>query len=160
MLSAETALVRAAHPADAPNIAGVIAAAFEPYRAWLRPASGALSETTGTIAGRLREGHGLVAEAGGRIVGCILIVPKSPAELYVGRLAVLPEWQGRGIASGLMGAAEDLARSQGFAFMSLGVRLALPASRGLFERLGFRFLREERHPGFSEPTYISMRKEL
>src|SRR5687768_983095 len=80
MLSGETVLLRAAHSADAPAIAGVIAAAFEPYRGWLRPASGALSETTETIAERLREGHALVAEAGGRIVGCILIVAKSPAE--------------------------------------------------------------------------------
>jgi ribosomal protein S18 acetylase RimI-like enzyme len=98
--------------------------------------------------------------ARGRVVGCILTVPRSAAELYVGRLAVLPEWQGRGIASRLMGAAEEMARSKGYACMSLNVRIALAGNRALFEKLGFRFKSEERHPGFSEPTFISMRKEL
>ena len=159
MLAPDVLSIRAARPADAAELAQVILAAFEPYRAWLKPTPGALSESTETIARRLAEGQGFVA-ARGRVVGCILTVPRSAAELYVGRLAVLPEWQGRGIASRLMGAAEEMARSKGYACMSLNVRIALAGNRALFEKLGFRFKSEERHPGFSEPTFISMRKEL
>jgi predicted N-acetyltransferase YhbS len=159
MLAPDVLSIRAAGAADAAELAQVILAAFEPYRAWLKPTPGALSESSDTIARRLAEGQGFVAVKG-RVVGCILTVPRSATELYVGRLAVLPEWQGGGIASRLMGAAEEMARSQGFRCMSLGVRIALPANRALFERLGFRFHSEERHPGFCEPTFISMRKDL
>ena len=152
--------IRAADLADAPAIAAVIRAAFEPYRGRLQPTPSALSETPETIAARLAKGRGFVAEASGRIVACILTVANSAEELYVGRLAVDPEWQGRGIATRLMAVAEEMAGKNGFAFLSLGVRLALTGNRALFEKLGFRFHSEERHPGFTEPTYIFMRKEL
>ena len=160
MLASGVLSIRAAQLADAPAIAAVIRAAFEPYRGRLQPTPSALSETAETIAARLAKGRGFVAEGGGRIVACILTVANSAEELYVGRLAVHPEWQGRGIATRLMAAAEEMARKDGFAFLALGVRLALTDNRALFEKLGFRFHSAERHPGFSEPTYIFMRKEL
>ena len=152
--------IRAADLADAPGIAAVIRAAFEPYRGRLQPTPSALSETPETIAARLAKGRGFVAEASGRIVDCILTVANSAEDLYVGRLAVDPEWQGHGLGTRLMGVVEEMARAQGFRRMSLGVRLALTGNRALFEKLGFRLHSEERHPGFAEPTYIFMHKEL
>jgi predicted N-acetyltransferase YhbS len=152
--------IRAARLADAPAIADVIRAAFEPYRGRLTPVPSALSETAATIAERLARGDGFLAEAGGRVVACILTAANSAEELSVGRLAVHPQWQGRGLGTRLMAVAEQMARGAGFRRMSLGVRLALTHNRALFEKLGFRFHSAERHPGFSEPTYIFMRKEL
>ena len=160
MLSGETVLLRAAHPADAPAIADAIRAAFEPYRGRLTPTPSALSETAGSIGARLGAGQGFVAEAAERIVGCVLTQFSSPTDLYVGRLAVVPDRQRLGVARQLMQRAEGFARAQGCTAMSLGVRIALKENIAFFERLGFRFHSAERHPGFSEPTYISMRKEL
>jgi predicted N-acetyltransferase YhbS len=157
---AASASIRPAQSGDAVEIAEVIREAFEPYRGRLQPAPSALSETAETIAARLAKGRGFVAEAEGRIVGCVLTVANGTETLYVGRLAVHPAWQGRGLATNLMAAAEEMGRKDGFAVLSLGVRLALTGNRALFEKLGFRFASEERHPGFTEPTYIFMRKDL
>jgi predicted N-acetyltransferase YhbS len=152
--------IRAAQSADALAVAAVIGRAFEAYRCRLRPTPDVLSETAHSIAARLAAGQGFVAEAGGRVVACILTVANSAEELYVGRLAVHPAWQGCGLGTRLMEGAEQMARGGGFRRMSLGVRLALTHNRALFEKLGFRFHSAERHPGFAEPTYIFMRKEL
>jgi predicted N-acetyltransferase YhbS len=160
MPAAAAVSIRAAELADAPAIARVIAAAFEPYRCRLTPTPSALSETAESVRARFKAGQGFVAEAGEQIVGCILTSLDSANDLYVGRLAVLPERQGRGLARRLMERAEAFAREQGCTSMSLGVRIALKDNIAFFERFGFRFVSEERHPGFSEPTYISMRKEL
>ena len=152
--------IRSAEAADAEAIAAVIRAAFEPYRGRLQPSPSALCETAEGVDTRLAAGHGLAADAGGRIVGCVLVTLKDPGELYVGRLAVLPEWQGRGLGGRLMHATQTFARERGCTAMSLGVRIALTGNIAFFERLGFRFLKEERHPGYAEPTFISMVKPL
>ena len=152
--------VRPAQAVDAAAISAVIRCAFDAYRGRLQPTPSALSETEETIADRLAKGQGFVADASGRTVACILTVANSAEELYVGRLAVHPEWQGHGLGTRLMGVVEEMARAQGFRRMSLGVRLALTGNRALFEKLGFRLHSEERHPGFTEPTYIFMHKEL
>ena len=152
--------IRAAELADAAAIAEAIRAAFEPYRGRLRPTPSALSETTESIRARIGAGQGFVADAGQRIVGCVMTQLNGPADLYVGRLAVVPEWQGRGLARRLMERAEAFARARGCTQMSLGVRIALKENIAFFERLSFRLVSEERHPGFTQPTYISMRKDL
>jgi predicted N-acetyltransferase YhbS len=152
--------IRAAESADAFAIAAVIRAAFEPYRDRLVPTPSALSETAESIGVRLGAGQGFMAEAERRIVGCVLMQLNSPDDLYVGRLAVIPELQGRGLARRLMERAEAFARADGCTQMSLGVRIALTGNIAFFERCGFRFVSAERHPGFIEPTYILMRKEL
>jgi ribosomal protein S18 acetylase RimI-like enzyme len=160
-MTAETLVsIRPAQAADAEAIAVVILSAFEPYRGRIEPTPSALSETGESIGRRLASGVGFVAETRDRVIGCVLATFNGPGELYIGRLAVLPEWRRRGLARRLMARAEELARERGCAAMSLGVRIALRENIAFFERLGFRFAREERHPGYAQPTYISMAKPL
>jgi predicted N-acetyltransferase YhbS len=160
-VTAETPVsIRPAEAADAEAIAALILSAFEPYRGRIHPTPSALSETGESIGKRLATGLGFVAETRERMIGCVLTTFNSPGELYVGRLAVVPQWRRRGLARRLMARAEELARERGCAAMSLGVRIALGENIAFFERLGFRFVREERHPGYSQPTYISMAKPL
>jgi ribosomal protein S18 acetylase RimI-like enzyme len=52
--------------------------------------------------------------------------------------AVVTALQGRGIGTGLIRAAEELARDRGFGVVQLGVEDWNPASRRLYERLGYR----------------------
>ena len=140
-------------------MAELIHMAFEEYRGRLDPESGALDETTETIAAAFADHTVIVAEAGGRLVGCVLATPQHDA-IYLGRFAVHPHYRRHGIASRLLAEAERLARASGAAALTLGVRIALPDNFRFFAERGFRETGREAHPGFDHPTSINMTKRL
>jgi ribosomal protein S18 acetylase RimI-like enzyme len=61
-------------------------------------------------------------------------------EFYLSNLAILPEWQGRGIGASLLKYADELARAAGLEKCSLMVTFDNPARR-LYERTGYRIVR-------------------
>jgi hypothetical protein len=84
------------------------------------------------------------------IAGCVFYRSAEAAgEIYLGRLAVLPEHQ-----------RSAYWRTAGARALVLNVRIALPGNRAVFERLGFRAVGEGRHSGFDQPTFTVMRKEI
>jgi predicted N-acetyltransferase YhbS len=154
-------LIRSAAPADAEAIATVLRRAFAPYEGRLQPQAGALRESEETIRVKLATEQALVAETPDGIAGCVFYRPADePGAIYLGRLAVLPKRQGLGIARRLMMRLEEAARDAGAAALILNVRIALPANRALFERLGFHGIGDGRHPGHQQPTFTIMRKRL
>jgi ribosomal protein S18 acetylase RimI-like enzyme len=156
----DTLVLRAADAADASAIAAVIAAAFAQYRGKLVPESNPFRETPEAIADQLATGSGaIVAERNGIVIGCVMTEPLD-GDLYFGRLAVLPEARGLGIAKRLIAAVEDDARRRGLSGVRLGVRIALPDNQRLFQALGYREISREAHPGFDHPTSITLRKAL
>jgi ribosomal protein S18 acetylase RimI-like enzyme len=153
-------VLRPAIVGDAASVAATIAAAFEQYRGKLEPESGAFGETAKGIAGELRRGAGaIVAERNGRVVGCVM-TKLLEGDLYFGRLAVLPEARGTGVAKRLIEAVEADARSRGLPGVRLGVRVVLTANQDLFASMGYLETSRESHPGFDYPTSINMRKSL
>ncbi len=140
-------------------IAELIRAAFGEYRGKLEPESGALSETAETIAAAFANHVVIVAEADDRLVGCVFAT-RHGDDLYLGRLAVHPQFRRHEIACRLLGAAERHARATGAAALTLGVRIALPANFRYFAARGFREVGREAHPGFDHPTSINMAKRL
>lgn len=56
---------------------------------------------------------------------------------HIADLVVAPAARGRGVGEALMAAAEQWARSGGYAMLSLNVFLTNTPARGLYERLGF-----------------------
>jgi predicted N-acetyltransferase YhbS len=156
----DTLVLRAATAADAAAIAATIAASFEQYRGRLEPESGAFGETTDGIAAELaHEAGAILAERNGRIIGCVM-VKLIDDDLYFGRLSVVPEARGQGIAHRLLEAVEDEARRRELAGIRLGVRIVLVENQQLFSSLGYVEISRAAHEGFDHPTSINMRKAL
>ena len=152
--------VRPATLEDAATLAATITAAFEQYRGRLVPESGAFGETADNIVRQLKAGAGaLIAERNGRVLACVM-TEMQEGDLYFGRLAVLPQARGLGLAKRLVGAVEEEARRRGLPGVRLGVRVVLTDNQRLFNSLGYIETSREPHPGFDYPTSINMRKAL
>lgn len=93
------------------------------------------------------------------IVGCIFADERAD-HLYVGKLAVAAEWQGRGIGRQLLRKAEEFACEKGKNALTLQTRIELAANQEAFYRLGFREIERTAHIGFDRLTSITMRKNL
>ena len=151
--------IRALALTDAAAAAALIREAFAAQSVATDPPSSALRETAASLAAHLAESGGAAIEADGSLVGLVLWAERDGG-LYVGRLAVLPSWRGRGAARALIGAAEAEARRLGLPRMHLRVRLALDENRRFFSACGFRAIAEGAHPGYSTPTFAVMEKAL
>src|SRR5262245_55683832 len=73
------------------------------------PPSSVLKETEADFAARLADETCFIIEADGRLVGSVFCKRKDDA-LYIGRLAVAPDWRRRGVATALINTAKDEAR--------------------------------------------------
>ena len=85
---------------------------------------------------QLHSDHFLVAEHGGRIVGCVHLDEYAPSLAEVRSLAVAPDAQGMGVGVGLVKALERLARIRGYTTV-----FAVSNSGEFFRRRGY----DERH---------------
>lgn len=112
-----------------------------------------------SIALKARDEVLFIATENAALIGCIFAKPRADA-LYVGKLAVWPECQGKGIGRALMQAAEDLARATGLSVLELDTRIELTENHATFAALGFVKTAEKAHDGYTRPTFITMRKRL
>jgi ribosomal protein S18 acetylase RimI-like enzyme len=152
-------VLREASDDDIATIVAITRVAFDEYTSWLNPPSGAPNETPEKVRAKLVTGSGVLALIGDRVVGSVYY--RAEAEhVYLGRLAVLPEYRGRGVGAALVAEVERRAREMGIARVRLGVRVALPHLRARYERLGYQVYEERTHEGFAEPTYLMMEKLL
>jgi ribosomal protein S18 acetylase RimI-like enzyme len=144
---------------EAEAVAEVLRAAFEEYRGWLDPPSGAHGETAEKIRNDMRDARIVLALLGETIAGCVFYAPVNEhVDLF--RLAVLPGYRQRGIGCALIAYVEERALALGFQRVQLGVRLQLPRNRALYERLGYQFVEARTHAGYAEPTYAILEKIL
>ena len=123
------------------------------------PPSSSLKETVADFATRLQADTIFVASAGRALIGSVFCTPKGDA-LYIGRLAVRPDWRRRGVASALVDAAKAEAKLRGAKRITLGARIALPGNAALFRRHGFVIVGYETHAGFTTPTSYDMELAL
>jgi GNAT superfamily N-acetyltransferase len=149
--------IRKANPGDGPGILNCLAAAFENYRSQYTP--GAYADTvlnSQTLQHRLREmcvfvavSEGEISKGNiskgetseGKIVGTIgCSVHRSDNSKFEGHLrgmAVLPAWQGTGLASALLETAEAQLLKDGCTRVTLDTTKPLARAIQFYERHGY-----------------------
>jgi ribosomal protein S18 acetylase RimI-like enzyme len=124
---------------DGPEILKCLAAAFEPYRTRYTP--GAWLDTvlnSETIQQRLASMQVFVAVSAEGVVGTIACADVDQDEGHLRGMAVLPAWQGRGVAEALLLAAEAELISRRCHRITLDTTEPLERAIRFYERHGYR----------------------
>jgi tRNA threonylcarbamoyladenosine biosynthesis protein TsaE len=141
--------IRAARPEDAPAMVAVIHRAFA-ARPVLDPPTPQLSESEATVRAAIDADGGLVVLVDGEPAGTLLFdTSRGPGELGLRRVSVSPHWQGRGVATAMVGVAETTARRRGRARLSLLARRELASTVAFWQRRGY----SEQPPDDGDPAY-------
>ena len=122
--------------ADAPGVAEVIHRSFA-SRPPVNPPAEALTETPQSVANALKTSGGLIATLDGEVVGALLFDEDRPGLIGLRRVSVDPDRQGHGVASAMVGMAEDVARQRGADGLWLLVREELPETVRFWLRRGY-----------------------
>jgi predicted N-acetyltransferase YhbS len=105
--------------------------------------------------------HALTAAAlqdGGEV--WVIGAPPVAGALYLGKLAVEPALQGRGLGRRLVALAEARARELGLPALELQTRVELVENHAAFRAMGFEKVGETAHAGFARATSFTFRKRL
>ena len=132
--------IRTADSRDAAGILDCLAVAFEPYRTSYTPEAFADTVLTpDTLARRLKEMVVFIAvDASDRILGTIACSIVDSSEGHVRGMAVLPTWQGTGVARQLLARAESHFVEKKCKRVSLDTTAPLKRAIRFYERFGFR----------------------
>ncbi len=126
-----------AGPADTADVLAVLRRAFGP-RPPLDPPSTALDETEQTVRARLDRSGGLLVLRHDRPVGSVMFdTDARPGRLGLLRVSVDPAQQGHGVASAMVGVAEDVAEDRGLDGTWLTAREELPENLVFWDRRGY-----------------------
>ncbi len=90
-----------------------------------------------------------------KLLGCVFCKPE-PDCLYIGKLAVAPANQGKGIGRSLLNAAIACAAARGLPSLRLQTRIELLENHAVFAAWGFVKTGEHSHPGYDRVTFIEM----
>lgn len=144
---------------DTAGILTLIQRAFAYMEDLINPPSSMHALSVQAIKAQAETGEVWVIEAQGEVIACAFLTPK-PHALYVGKLAVDHRFRGKGLARTLMNKAADRAQCLGLPRLELQTRIELVENHRTFARLGFRQTGTSSHPGFDQPTTITMQRAL
>jgi len=130
--------IRQAREDDAESILSCLAAAFEPYREqYSREAFADTILDPSTLQMRMQAMHILVAVSHGEIVGTVAAAACGGGEAHLRGMAVLPQYQGAGVAAQLLSAIESWLRKSGCTRATLDTTLPLQAAMRFYEKHGY-----------------------
>jgi tRNA threonylcarbamoyladenosine biosynthesis protein TsaE len=141
-----------AGPEHAPQIVDIIHRSFG-ARPVLDPPATAVDETVESVAEVLRTSGGILVERRGLPMGALLYDETRPGLLGLRRVSVDPDLQDRGVASAMVGVAEDTAEERGKDGIWLHVREELPETVKFWSRRHY-------HPVRQDGTTIEFGKTL
>jgi ribosomal protein S18 acetylase RimI-like enzyme len=142
------------------ELLALILEAFDYMNTRIDPPSSALALTSESLRKKADAEIAFVAMDGDDMLACMFLRPEPPHGLYVGKLAVRPSAQGRGLGWALLGVAENEAQARNLSQLRLETRIELVENHATFGAWGFLKTAENSHPGFSRKTFIEMRKQL
>lgn len=128
--------VMEAGPEHAESVLGVIRRAFA-ARPTLDPPSTALDETVESVRAALADAGGLLVLRRDFPVGAMFFDRSRPGLLGLRRVSVDPAQQGHGVASAMVGVAEDVAESYEYDGVWLTAREELPDNLEFWQRRGY-----------------------
>jgi molybdopterin-guanine dinucleotide biosynthesis protein A/ribosomal protein S18 acetylase RimI-like enzyme len=79
-----------------------------------------------------------IVELAGEVAGSVVLIERSPDELYLRRMYLTPGLRGLGVGRRLLDLALSWARERGYKSVFLDTTDAMVEARGLYERAGFR----------------------
>ena len=120
---------------DAADVVDVIHAAFG-ARPPMNPPSTALQETVASVEQAVESGGGLLATVDGHPAGTMLFVEQD-GWLQLRRVSVHPRHQHRGVATAMVGCAEEVAEVRGLDGVRLVGRVELPTTLAFWRRRGY-----------------------
>ena len=85
----------------------------------------------------------LIAEMGGRAIGCVALVPRSGGAWELSKMAVSPASRGQGVGRKLLEAAISHVQASGARSLFLGSSTKLAAAVRLYETFGFKHVPRE-----------------
>lgn len=131
--------VRRAEREDFDDILGCLHAAFEPYRTSYTPQAFADTVLTRqTLSARFDAMHVFLATTvHGAAVGT-LACSVTGSEGHLRGMAVLPDWQGHGVAAGLLAAAEAHLAGRGCTHVTLDTTRPLVRAAAFYTAHGYR----------------------
>lgn len=141
------------------DLLALILSSFAYMNGRIDPPSSAIALTSSSLARKAQAEIAFLALDGEMLVGCIFLRPETDC-LYIGKLAVRPGAQGRGIGRQLLEVAEETARSLKLSTLRLETRIELVENHATFAHWGFAKTAENSHVGFARTTSIEMRKVL
>lgn len=150
-------ICRAEAPYDWAALHALILRAFAGMEGRINPPSSARDLTPESLAATALTSE--IWVIGSPPQACMILTPK-PGSLYLGKLAVDPALQGRGLGRALVTWAETRARALGLPALTLQTRVELTENHATFQRLGFSETGRSTHAGFTAPTSITFTKTL
>ena len=144
---------------DCRDVIDLILAAFDYMEGRIDPPPSAYRLTPDTIRTQTKRGLVLLVEMERVLLGCVFLT-RGMQDFHLGKLAIVPACQRRGIGRSLFEASAEIPRAEGFREIELQTRVELIENQSAFTAIGFCEVGRTTHAGYDRPTFVTMRCQL